>query len=191
MTGARAAEIPDPDRQGRERLNKEQEANRPTRNNLNEAEATRPPPRKRRSNRTTSSAMHAAEQAYKEETSEDIRQVLEGMEARVLDEPSDPEMNEWASQLPDPGHTHGRLTLYRRALHTYWVLKHLLAKALEQVASEMLEIAQASAIAQQEASILAEQVRQQTELLKEIRAMLKELQQDRASRASERGLAEE
>jgi len=63
------------------------------------------------------------------------------VENKVLKEPSNPEMEEYKSQLPNPGNTRGRLTLYRQALHTYWVLKHLLAKAMEQVAVEMVELA--------------------------------------------------
>ena len=34
------------------------------------------------------------------------------------------------------------MMLYRQALHVYWVMEHLLARTLEQVAREMVEIAQ-------------------------------------------------
>lgn len=51
-------------------------------------------------------------------------------------------MEDWEAYLPDPGHTRGRLTLYKQSLHVYWGMKRLLAKALEQVAMDMVELAQ-------------------------------------------------
>lgn len=51
-------------------------------------------------------------------------------------------MDDWEYLLPDPGNTRGRMTLYKQALHVYWVMKRLLAKAMEQVAMEMAELAQ-------------------------------------------------
>lgn len=65
------------------------------------------------------------------------------LDNRVLEEPLDPEMEEWDTLLPDRGNTQGRLKLYKRELHMYWVMKHLLARAREQVAVEMTEISQA------------------------------------------------
>ena len=64
------------------------------------------------------------------------------MEDSIMEEDSEPEMEEWGDIIPDPGHTRGRMTLYRQALHMYWALKRLLARALEQVAGEMAKIAQ-------------------------------------------------
>lgn len=122
--------------------------------------------------------MHEVEQAYNLDSNANIRNIIDAMEEKVLKEPSDPEMNDWSLQLPDPGHTRGRLTLYRRALHTYWVLKHLLAKAMEQVAAEMVEMAQDTAAAKKEVANVEELVRQQNEHLKEIKAMLMEQRKD-------------
>lgn len=34
------------------------------------------------------------------------------------------------------------MTLYKQALHVYWVMKRLLAKAMEQVAMEIAELSQ-------------------------------------------------
>lgn len=59
-----------------------------------------------------------------------------------MEEQSDPEIEEWADIIHDPGNTRGRLTFYMQALHVYLVLKRLLAKALEQVAGEVAEMAQ-------------------------------------------------
>jgi len=44
--------------------------------------------------------------------------------------------------MPDPGHTRGRMTLYKQSLHLYWVMKRLMAKSMEQVALEMVELSQ-------------------------------------------------
>lgn len=57
-----------------------------------------------------------------------------------MEEQSDSEKEEWDEIIRDLGNTQGRMTLYRQSLHIYWVLKHLLAKALEQVVKEMAEI---------------------------------------------------
>ena len=58
---------------------------------------------KRRGRRSIRQAIHDAEKAYNRETNEDIRRILEVLENKVVEEPSDPEMEEWNSQLPDPG----------------------------------------------------------------------------------------
>lgn len=50
-------------------------------------------------------------------------------------------MEDWGNLIPDPGNTRGCLSLYKQALHVYWVLKRLLAKIMEQVAMEMAEMA--------------------------------------------------
>lgn len=81
-----------------------------------------------------------AVRAYREGTDEDIRQ--QEMEANVMEEQSDPKIEEWVEIIQDHGNTRGWMMLYQQALHVYWVLKRLLAKALEQVAGEVTEIAQ-------------------------------------------------
>lgn len=50
-------------------------------------------------------------------------------------------MEDWEFLLHDPGNTRARMSLFKQSLHIYWVMKGLLAKALEQVATEMVEIA--------------------------------------------------
>ena len=57
------------------------------------------------------------ERAYGKGTKEDIKRIIDALENRVLEEPSDPEMEEWNTLLPEPGNTRGRLTLYKQALH--------------------------------------------------------------------------
>jgi len=64
------------------------------------------------------------------------------MESSILEEQSDSEIEELAEEVTDPGNTRGRMTLYRQSLHIYWVLKCLLAKALEHVAKEIAELAE-------------------------------------------------
>ena len=64
------------------------------------------------------------------------------MEEEATQGQSDPEMEYWVYLLLDPGNTRGRMTLYKQALHVYWVMRRLLAKAMEQVAMEMAELSQ-------------------------------------------------
>lgn len=51
-------------------------------------------------------------------------------------------MKDWEYLLPDPRNTRGRMSVYKQALHVYWVIKRLLEKAMKQVAMEMAELAQ-------------------------------------------------
>ena len=68
-------------------------------------------------------AVQEAARAYREGTDADIWQLIQEMEDSVMEEDSKPEMEEWGDIIPDPGHTRGQMTLYRQALHAYWVLK--------------------------------------------------------------------
>jgi len=94
-----------------------------------------------RGRRTIQTVVQEATQAYQEGTNEDIRRIIQNLESGVLKEQSSSETEEWAELIKDPGNTRGRMTLYRESLHIYWMLKCLLAKAMEQVATEMTEIA--------------------------------------------------
>jgi len=57
--------------------------------------------------------------AYKERTDADIRRLIQEMEDNVMEEDSEPEMEDWGDIIPNPGHTRGRMMLYRQALHVY------------------------------------------------------------------------
>lgn len=103
---------------------------------------TTAPNSQRRGRISTLTAVQDAAGAYREGTDDDIRHIIQEMEANVMEEQSDSEIEEYAEVIRDPGNTRGRLRLYRKTLHIYWVLKCLLAKALEQVAREMVEISQ-------------------------------------------------
>lgn len=94
-----------------------------------------------RGRRTTLTAVQEAARAYQEGTDEDIRRIIQNMESSILEEQWGSETEEIAEEVTDPGNTRGRMTLYRQYLHIYWVLKRLLAKALEQGAKEMAELA--------------------------------------------------
>ena len=91
--------------------------------------------------RSAQTVAQEAARTYQEDTDEDIRRIIQNLEAKVLEKQSGSETKEWAAMVSDPGNTRGRQTLYRRSLHIYWILKSLLEKALEQVAKEMAEIA--------------------------------------------------
>ena len=67
---------------------------------------------------------------------------MEHWEEDAIQAQSEEEMEDWVATMPDPGHTRGRMTLYKQSLHLYWVMKRLMAKALEQVAREMAEMVQ-------------------------------------------------
>jgi len=116
-----------------------------------------------------------AEKAYIKGTNEEIRRIIDALENKVLEEASDPEMEEWSILIPDPGNTRGLLSLYKKALHMYWVVKHLLAKAMEQVAVEMTEIAQGLPNMEKEMNNLQLMIRKQDNRMEEIRGMLKEI----------------
>lgn len=68
--------------------------------------------------------------------------LIEELEANAMQENSEPEMEDWGNLILDPSNTKGCLSLYKHGLHVYWVLKRLLAKAMEQVVVEMTEMAQ-------------------------------------------------
>lgn len=87
-------------------------------------------------------AVHEVARAYREGTDADIRQLMQEMEDSVMEEDLEPKVEEWVDIVANLGHTRSRMMLYRQALHVYWVMKHSLARTLEQVAGEMAEIAQ-------------------------------------------------
>jgi len=144
-------------------------------------ESSRRQKRYKRRNSSLRETVNEAEQAFNLDSNAHIRNIMNAMEEKVLEEPSIPEMYEWSLQLPDPGHTQGRLSLYHRALHIFWVLKHLLAKAMEQVAAEMVEMAQDTAAAKKEAANTEMLVKQHNELLKDIKPMLMEQRKERVN----------
>lgn len=78
-------------------------------------------------------------------------------------------MEDWEYLLPDPGNTKGRMCLYKQALHVYWVMKRLLAKAMEQVAMEMAELAQGIPNLKREMNNLQITLMMQDDRLDEIR----------------------
>lgn len=59
----------------------------------------------------------------------------------MLQEQSEEDMEDCEFLIHDPGHTRGRISLFKQSLHIYWVVKGLMAKALEQVAKEMVNLA--------------------------------------------------
>lgn len=67
----------------------------------------------KRGRRSIGRATQEAERTYNKETNEGIRQIIDVLEDRVLEEPYNPEMEEWNTLLPNPGNTRGRLTLYK------------------------------------------------------------------------------
>lgn len=116
-----------------------------------------------------------AEKAYNDGTHADIRRIIQELENNVLQDASGPEMEDWNRLLPDPGHTRGCLSLYKQALHFYWVMKRLLAKAMEQVAEEMTKIAEGTPILRKEMDNIQRTLLRQESRLKEIQILLKKI----------------
>ena len=116
-----------------------------------------------------------AEKAYNEGTDVDIRRIIQEPEANEMQEDSEPEMEDWGNLIPDPGNTRGRLSLYNQALHVYWVSKRLLARAMEQVAVKMAEMAQGIPNLRREMKNLQITLLMQDNKLEEIQQQLKKI----------------
>lgn len=97
---------------------------------------------------------------------------MQYLEEEALQNQSDDEMEEWEFLLHDPGHTRGRMSLFKQSLHIYWVMKGLLAKAMEHVAKEMVELAQGDQTIRRELSYLRIAMTKQEEQLDVIQQML-------------------
>lgn len=96
------------------------------------------------------------------------------MEEEAIQAQLDSEMEDWEFLLPDSGNTRSRMTLFKQAIHVYWVMKQLLAKALEQAATEMVELAQGVPNLRRELRIMHITLEMQDKKLEEIQAMIKE-----------------
>jgi len=64
-----------------------------------------------------------AEKAYNEGTDADIHRLIQELEINAMQEDSELEMDDWGKLILDPENTREHLTLYKQALHVYWVLK--------------------------------------------------------------------
>lgn len=76
-------------------------------------------------------AVNEAARAYKEGTNVDIHKLIQEMEGSIMEEDSEPEMEEWRDLVLDLGKTRGMLSLFKQTLQVYWIMKRLLARALE------------------------------------------------------------
>jgi len=83
-------------------------------------------------------------------------------------------MEDWEYILPDPGNTRGRMNLYKQALHVYWVMKRILAKAIEQVAMDMAELSQGIPNLKKELQNIQVTLIMQDKKLDEIQQQIKE-----------------
>jgi len=99
-------------------------------------------------------------------------------------------MEEWEYLIQDPGNTRGRMTLFKQSLHIYWVMKRLLAKALEQATTEMAELAQGVPNLRRELRIIQITLEMQEKKLEEIQQMIREGQQGANRETEQRPTAE-
>lgn len=131
----------------------------------------------RRARQTFEHKIQRAERAYVQNTNPKIRRIIQNMEEEAIQAQSDSEMEDWELLVHDPGNTRDKMSLFKQSLHIYWVMKRLLAKALEQVASEMAELAQGVPNLRRELRILQISMEMQGKQLDEIQELLKDSQQ--------------
>ena len=127
----------------------------------------------KRPRRTLEQRIRQAERAYQQDTDPRIRRIVQNLEEEAIQGQSNSEMEDWLFTVQDPGNTRGRMSLLKQSLHIYWVMKRLLAKALEQVASEMIEIVQKSPDMKRELQFIHISLEMQERKLDEIHQMLK------------------
>jgi len=106
-----------------------------------EGEPSRRTGKGRKPRETVNRRVRRAEQAFIHHSHPGVRRIMDFLEEEALQNHSDEEMGDLEFLLHDPGHTRGRMSLIKQSLHIYWVMKGLLAKALEHVAKEMVELA--------------------------------------------------
>lgn len=133
---------------------------------------------KKRGRKTLKWQVQYAEMAYSKDTHADIRRIIQHLEEEAIQEQSGSEMEDWEYPLPDPGNTRRCMSLYKQALHVYWVMKRLLAKAMEQVAMEMAELAQGIPNLKREMNNLQITLMTQDGKLEEIQQQLEKLTQE-------------
>lgn len=136
--------------------------------------------------RTVNFRIRRAERAFQRNTNPAVRRVMQVMEEESLQDQFVDEMEDWEFLIHDPGHTRGRMSLFKQSLHIYWVMKRLLAKALEQVTKEMVELAKGDPDLRRELSLIRSAVERQEEKMEAIHQMLKGIQHDAARGTSQR-----
>jgi len=107
-----------------------------------------------------------------------VRRIMQHLEEETLEEQSEGELEDWEFLLPDPGNTKGRMSLFKQSLHIYWVMKGLLAKALKQVAKEMVELAHGNPDIHHELRFIRIAMERQEEKMDAIHQLLKGDQPD-------------
>jgi len=126
----------------------------------------------RKARRTMEQKIQRAERAYMQNTNPRIRRIIQNLEEEALQAQSEPEMEEWELLVQDPGNTRGRMSLFKQTLHLYWGMKRLLAKALEQVALEVVEITQEIPNLRRDLRVLQISMDMQGKQMEEIHQML-------------------
>lgn len=103
---------------------------------------------------------------------------MQQMEEEAIQGQSESEMEDWEYLLPDIGNTRGRMTQYKQTLHVYWTIKRLMAKAMEQVVMEMVEMSQESPYLKKEMQNIKVTLIMQDKRLEEIQQQLKRITPD-------------
>lgn len=126
----------------------------------------------RKPKETVNHRARKAEQAFLRFSNQAVRKVMQRLEEEALQDQSDEEIEDWTFLLHDPGHTRGRMSLFKQSLHIYWVMKGIMAKALTQVAKEMVNLAKGEPDIRRELSFLRIALSKQEEKLDAIQQML-------------------
>ena len=86
---------------------------------------------KRRGRKTNQERLETLAASYVLGNSSEVRQEIRGWEKEIQIDPEDNEAEaEILDFITDPGNTRGRLTLFNQTIHTYWIVKCLIAKAI-------------------------------------------------------------
>ena len=144
----------------------------------------------RKYRKTLMKKIQHAEKAYCENTNENIRKIIQQMEEEATRAQSDSEMEDWEYLLPDPGNTRGRMTQYKQTLHVYWTIKRLMAKAMEQVAMEMVEMSQESPYMKKEMHNIKVTLIMQDKRLEEIQQQIKRITPDIKKEEDQQGVGQ-
>lgn len=128
----------------------------------------------KRPRKTMERRIRQAEIAYQQDTDPRVRRIIQNLEEEAIQGQSEYELEDWEFMVQDPGNTRGRMSLFKQSLHIYWVMKRLLAKALEQVATEMVGIAQGGSELKRELQFIHISLEMQERKIDELHQMLRD-----------------
>ena len=89
---------------------------------------------RKRGRKTKQEVLMNLSSTYSLGNSSQVRQEIQGWEREIQRNEEDNEAKvEIMEFVTDPGNTRGRLSLFNQTFHTYWIVKFLLAKAIQSI----------------------------------------------------------